>query len=140
MDIYSAAEIDHLIEAALTQWRLALTDLWDIDRIALSHRVEDLRSAEVCPNWVFSGHHDFNLVGMRSPIGLRQRDSHLAVLLPLRDNRLNRGVVVRRVFPPIELSLPGLAAVHDAQRKARTRAGGKLQVTRIVLPPLRKAA
>ena len=50
---------------------------------------------------------------MRSPIGLRQRDSHLAVLLPWRDNRLNRGVVVRRVFPPIELSLPGLAAVHD---------------------------
>ena len=25
-------------------------------------------------------------------MGLRQRDSHLAVLLPLRDNRLNRGV------------------------------------------------
>ena len=54
-------------------------------------------------------------------MGLRQRDSHLAVLLPLRDNRLNRGVFVRRVFPPIEISR-------------------KLQVTRIALPPLRKAA
>ena len=30
-----------------TQRRLALTDLRDIDRTALSHRVEDLRSAEV---------------------------------------------------------------------------------------------
>jgi hypothetical protein len=48
--IYSASEIDRLIEAALRlrpKGGLRSRTYCDIDRAALSHRVEDLRSAEV---------------------------------------------------------------------------------------------